>query len=254
MAVTPSARLLSGPGAAVTQAQSYVLSKPHGNYSDAEVREIVRLYFDTGLSVGLDPLLAVSQMVLETGNLTSFWSQPPRRNPAGIGVTGVPGHGVSFPSWSAAVRAHVGRLLAYALRQGEGTNEQVQIIKEALKWRSLPSHLRGSAPALKDLARTWAADTDYAAKISRIANEILATGPGSGMGEEDDVDTFTFGVKSDDPTLAGVWLVAGDGKAHHIPSPEDLVGLGNAVKHLGDMSEDFLRRFERLHPALGNLP
>ena len=30
----------------------------------------------------LVPLLVVSQMVLETGNLTSFWSQPPRRNPA----------------------------------------------------------------------------------------------------------------------------------------------------------------------------
>ena len=54
----------------------------------------------------LDPLVAVAQMVLETGNLTSFWSQTPRRNPAGIGVTGEPGAG---DSPSAAGRPRSGR-------------------------------------------------------------------------------------------------------------------------------------------------
>ncbi|HEX2259429.1 MAG TPA: glucosaminidase domain-containing protein [Actinomycetota bacterium] len=255
MSVTTSARLVAPPRADVTQAQRYVTSKAHGTYSDDEVRQIVELYFETGKSVGLDPLLAVSQMVLETGNLTSFWSQPPRRNPAGIGVTGEPGAGISFPSWTAAVRAHVGRLLAYAIAQSRGTNEQVLLIKEALSWRPLPSQLRGAAPSVKDLARTWAADPAYAPKISRIANEILAMAPGPGMKEEDDfVDVVTFGVQSADPTIAGMWLLAGDGKAHHVPTPEDLAALGNVVKHLGDMSEEFLRRFERIHPALENLP
>jgi hypothetical protein len=113
-------------------------------------------------------------MVLETGNLTSRWSQPPRRNPAGIGVTGEPGVGISFPSWDAAVRAHVGRLLACAIAKGKGNAVQRALIKEALEVRPLPNNRRGCAPTLAGLAGTWAADKKYSGKIARLANEIRA--------------------------------------------------------------------------------
>jgi hypothetical protein len=126
----------------------------------------------TATSVGLDPLLVVSQMVLETGNLTSFWSQVPRRNPAGIGVTGEEGKGNTFSSWDKACRAHVGRLLAYALPEGAESSAQKTLIKEALKVRDLPADRRGRAPTLAGLAGSWAMDPKYAGKIVRIANEI----------------------------------------------------------------------------------
>src|SRR5262249_5511030 len=113
--VTPDSTLMAAPRATEQQAESVMLSRPHGHHSDADVRVIVGHYFTGAPSVGLDPLLVVSQMVEETGSLTSFWSQRPRRNPAGIGVTGEPGAGVSFPDWTTASRAHIGRLLAYAL-------------------------------------------------------------------------------------------------------------------------------------------
>jgi N-acetylmuramoyl-L-alanine amidase len=172
LTVTPNTRLLARPRATRSQAESYLLSRPHGEYSDRSVRRIAQLYLETGGRVGVDPLLAISQMVLETANLTSHWSQRPRRNPAGIGVTGALAVGISFPSWSKAVRAHIGRLLAYALPHETGDDEQQALIREALAWRPVPDHRRGIAPTLSGLAGTWAEDPQYANKISRIANEI----------------------------------------------------------------------------------
>jgi Putative peptidoglycan binding domain/Mannosyl-glycoprotein endo-beta-N-acetylglucosaminidase len=173
--VTRATPLIAPPRAAGNQLESYIGARPHGGYSDADVGTIVDLYEKTASAVGLDPLLVVAQMILETGNLSSEWSQPPRRNPAGIGVTGRPGEGVSFPSWRAAVRAHVGRLLAYGVSKGGETAVQLRLIDEALRWRPLPDRLRGSAPTLGGLAGTWAADEKYAAKIVRVANEIAKT-------------------------------------------------------------------------------
>ena len=164
--------LLAPARATRAQLDRHMLARPHGEYTDANVRQIVGRYVTTSRAVGLDPLLVVSQMVLETGNLTSFWSQVPRRNPAGIGVTGEPGAGISFRSWKAAVRAHVGRLLAYVIPKGSENAAQRELIDEALAVRPLPEHLRGAAPTIEGLAGTWAADKKYAEKIARIANEI----------------------------------------------------------------------------------
>lgn len=170
--VSTQTELLRPPGAPQKLLADRILMRDHGGYSAAEVREIVKKYAATAKEAGLDPLLVVSQMVLETGNLSSFWSQPPRRNPAGIGVTGEPGKGVSFSSWDKAVRAHVGRLLAYAIPDGKETPAQRKLIKEALAVRALPSERRGCAPTLNGLAGTWATDKKYAQKIARVANEM----------------------------------------------------------------------------------
>lgn len=171
-AVTPRSHLHAQPRAGAERAQRYLLGRPHGEYDDDDIRVIVSHYYDTAEMVGLDPLLVVAQMALETGGLTSFWSQRPRRNPAGIGVTGAPGAGVSFPSWKIAVRAHTGRLLAYTLHSGDESRLQRRLIDEALAHRALPERFRGVAPRLEGLAGTWAADPKYAVKLARVANEI----------------------------------------------------------------------------------
>ncbi len=170
--VTVQSGLLASPRAGLKTLERYMLARQHGSYSDDEVREILGKYGAACKTAGLDPLLVVSQMVLETGNLMSFWSQPPRRNPAGIGVTGKAGVGLSFSNWGKAVNAHVGRLLAYALPKDDGTDGQRKLIDEALKVRPLPDARRGAAPRLKGLAGSWAADPKYAEKIKGIANEI----------------------------------------------------------------------------------
>lgn len=170
--LTSKAKLLAQPRATQKALVRYMLLRKHGKYSDDDVRAILKRYLATSKRAGVDPLLVISQMILETGNLTSHWSQRPRRNPAGIGVTGEPGVGISFPTWDKAVRAHVGRLLAYAIPKGGGNVAQRGLIKEALAVRPLPDNRRGCAPTVKGLAGTWATDTNYANKITRIANDI----------------------------------------------------------------------------------
>jgi flagellum-specific peptidoglycan hydrolase FlgJ len=173
-AVTPRSQLHAQPRARAERAERYLLGRAHGEYNDDDIRVIVGHYYKTAVAVGLDPVLVVAQMALETGGLTSFWSQRPRRNPAGIGVTGAAGAGVSFPSWKIAVRAHAGRLLAYSLAVGDETQLQRRLIEEALAHRALPQRFRGVARRLEGLAGTWAADPQYAVKVARVANEIRA--------------------------------------------------------------------------------
>ena len=179
-ALTKSSTILAAPRATEAQLRAHLVSHHRAHhsqsvYKDSALANIVRLYVTTSKSIGLDPLVAVSQMNLETGHLTSQASQPPQRNPAGIGITGAPGEGVSFPSWSKAVRAHVGRLAAYAIPKGQGTPAQKALITEALAVRPLPDSKRGVAARLQGLSRNWAADPAYADKIVRIAAEIQAT-------------------------------------------------------------------------------
>jgi hypothetical protein len=171
--------ILAAPRADTTQLRRHLIARHRAHpgqsrYKDSTLADIISLYVKSCKSVGIDPLVAVSQMELETGHLTSKASQPPQRNPAGIGITGAPGEGVSFPNWTKAVRAHVGRLAAYAIPKGEGTPAQKALIAEALAVRPLPPSKRGSALRLKGLSHNWAADRKYADKIARIGKEIHA--------------------------------------------------------------------------------
>ncbi len=149
----------------ILKAQKYLLSGRHGVYTEAGVKDIVKLYYSLAPFHRLDSALLVAQMAHETDRLNSAWSQPPHRNPAGIGVTGEPGKGVSFQNWRHAVVAHVGRILAYALRKGEEDATQKMLIAEALRVRPLPDNYRGIAPTLEGLTRTWATDPAYHTKV-----------------------------------------------------------------------------------------
>jgi hypothetical protein len=157
------------------QAVTAYQGRDAGEYTSGDVRSILADYCRFGCSVGVDPLVSIAQLTLETAWLTSWWAARPRRNPAGIGVTGAPGAGVSFPTWQHAVRAHVGRLAAYAIPVGAGTPEQEELITEALKWRALPDANRGRVHTMADLAGRWAADPLYGDSLARVANVILAS-------------------------------------------------------------------------------
>jgi len=169
--------ILGAPRATPAQLRRHLIARHDANpgqsrLKDKTLADIVQLYVRTCKSIGLDPLVAVSQMELETGHLTSKASQPPRRNPAGIGITGPGVQGVSFPDWTKAVRAHVGRLAAYAIPSGKGTPAQKALITEALAVRPLDPKKRGKAPRVAGLSRHWAEDQHYAKKIVKIAREI----------------------------------------------------------------------------------
>lgn len=178
-------------------------------YTAYDVREMVRAYQRQCAAVGLDWFLAWAQTWHETGGLGSFWSQRPRRNPAGIGVNGdvQPGHaangrptpqpgkdwayddsvglwraGLSFATWADhAIPAHLGRLLGYALPLDQMNAQQRQLFTRATQARPLPTAILGTAPVIKLLGamhnptgQGWADDGEfYGRSIAKIANSLV---------------------------------------------------------------------------------
>lgn len=147
------------------------------SYTDYDLSAIVAAYRAVGEAVGMDWFLAMAQMGHETGHLTSFWSQRPQRNPAGLGVTGEWSavqppdtngwayntqrmrweRGLSFATWAEhAIPAHLGRLLAYALTDAQANDAQRSLIAYALSVRPLSSSRRGIAPTILGLNGVWA--------------------------------------------------------------------------------------------------
>ena len=189
--LSSSATLLGAPRCTQAQALHYLSRHPIGGYTPADLAlSILPAYWSTCAAVGIDPCLAVAQMILETGNLTSWWAQRPRRNPAGIGVTGVTSasrpiggswaqdgptwrEGVSFADWAnAAVPAHVGRLVAYATAPGARTPAQRDLVRLAMTVRPLANALHGAAPTLAGLDGRWAVGVGYGLKIAQIAEDV----------------------------------------------------------------------------------
>lgn len=174
------------------QASAWFGARCSAGYTAYDVETIVARYRDLGDWAGMDWFLALAQMGHETGHMSSWWSQRPRRNPAGIGVTGrtayssdsPPGanwvwdesvqlwrEGVSFPTWDDhGIPAHLGRLLAYALTDDAASDAQRQLIDYALGIRPLPASYRGSAPTICGLNGRWAVPGDgYGERIVELA-------------------------------------------------------------------------------------
>lgn len=105
----------------------------------------------------------------------------------------------------------------------------------------------------------WGAFTDgrYKKYLNEARQAVSTPIPNVNIENEEEVEMLIFGTTSDDMTKAGVWLLAGDGRAHHVPNPDDLTRLvqKGQIRDLGGMSVDFLLRFERVHPLLeGSMP
>jgi hypothetical protein len=182
--------ILAPPSGTTDQAYRYIAARAN-QYVRYDVAVIVRGYATIGGAAEMDWFLALAQCAHETGSLTSWWCARPRRNPAGLGVTGkiVKGdpnlpppegawvwdpeyrdqrwapeepsgawrEGLSFAGWvEESIPAHIGRLLAYALPAGAGTPYQQQLIDYALALRPLPADYRGIAPTIIGLNGRWA--------------------------------------------------------------------------------------------------
>lgn len=185
--------LLAPPSGAVEQAIRWFAARST-LYTRYDITQIVNAYARIGNEAGVDWFLALAQCAHETGSLTSWWCARPRRNPAGIGVTGaiLPGvpdappgrnwawdgavwrEGASFPAWdSEAISAHLGRLLAYALPQGAESAFQRTLIEYALWVRDLPPGYRGIATTITDLNGRWAVPgVEYGQRILDLARRM----------------------------------------------------------------------------------
>jgi hypothetical protein len=187
------APILGRPSGTAQQATDWLAPRAAG-YTPNDVAKIVAHYAEIGDAAGIDWFLALAQLAHETASLTSWWSQRPRRNPAGIGVTGrvqpgapdvAPGagwtwdgvqwrEGLSFATWvDDAIPAQLGRLLAYALTDEQANDTQRTLIDRALAYRPLPDDYRGIAPTIVGLNGRWAVPgTTYGQSIVALARRM----------------------------------------------------------------------------------
>lgn len=139
---------------------------PDSEYTN-DVGKIIGYYWSIAPQVGVDPFLAAVQCIFETDGLRSQWAARPHRNPAGLGV-----HqegGLSFDTWENAVRAHLGQLLAYALRDDEANDAQRAMMQLNPRFANIPPAHRGVAKTIAGLNGTWSANASYASRlISRL--------------------------------------------------------------------------------------
>ena len=168
-----------------------------GEYTAFDVLKVIMpAYWVVCDRAGVDFGVALAQAWHETAQggvpFSSWWAARPRRNPAGVGVTGriemaatpPPGRwtrkglrwaeGVSFANWkNESIPAHVGRLVAYATKPGQRTGAQQELADYALSLRGLPAGYEGSAPTVEGLDGKWAyPGVGYGAKIARIMAAI----------------------------------------------------------------------------------
>src|SRR6476620_10925199 len=90
--------LLSEPRASAKKLAIYIVCGKRGHYDEPEVKAIVQTYVASCSPVGLDPLLVVSQLILESDNLTSDQSDAQRLDPVGI-ASRIRSPGYHFRSW-----------------------------------------------------------------------------------------------------------------------------------------------------------
>jgi len=171
-AVTAQSPLIAPARGTLAEVQDALNSRQHGLYSAQDIRFIARVYFESAVPAGLDPVIAIAQARLETGNFSSVLSQAPIHNFAGIGADdSAPQNARKFPTVIAGVRAHVGRLLAYAVAAGAEKSAQKTLVQDALAAKALPSHLRGSAAQVSGLS-AWASAPTYVDDLCRVASQL----------------------------------------------------------------------------------
>ncbi len=78
---------------------------------------------------------------------------------------------IEFRNPYRGVRAHLGRVLAFRLPEGQGTRDQRALVREALSYRLLGgtkesnAKLRGLCRTFEQMAKYWAADAQYVPKV-----------------------------------------------------------------------------------------
>jgi len=161
--------------------------------------EVIEAYYDLeGQWQGIRADVLICQMCLETEYLKSQWSKPPRRNMAGIGVTGAtlstnPNSkawdynaetklweaGYSFPDWTAAVQAHYAHMSGYCFANQINNARQFDP-----RWDALMDKLKkmGNPPPAKvltDLNNRWAVPgPTYGEGIEGVLNAAITSAVG----------------------------------------------------------------------------
>jgi hypothetical protein len=148
------------------------LLQAYGPAVEEPVAALMGGYVTTCERYGVDPLVPVCQLLIETEFLTS----PFRRLRVDEDRLRPPTKQEIRPwlaSWAGVVRAHTALLLAYALPVGEENAPQLELLRDKVNLPQLPHELRGSAPKLDLFVRAWTPEEDYLDRLCEVGNSIL---------------------------------------------------------------------------------
>ena len=141
----------------------------YGNANVPDIRSFCQIYYDEATAEGVDPALAFTQAMKETGFL-KFTGQVKieQFNFAGMGVTGAGTNGDSYQNVREGIRAHVQHLKAYAVKNPAFANQVVD--KRYRPW--FAANRSGTAPYIEWLGISenpsgfgWAAEKGYGYSI-----------------------------------------------------------------------------------------
>jgi hypothetical protein len=142
---------------------SFLLSA-NGGADPAFVEELAGYYIEEAEAEGVNHDIAFAQMCLETGFLRyGGLVTAGMNNFCGLGSIGPGEPGEHFSSARIGVRAHIQHLKAYAT----DTPLNNELVDPRRRWVR-----QGSAPLLKNLSGTWAADMQYSYKIGVILGRL----------------------------------------------------------------------------------
>ncbi|MBQ5780529.1 MAG: glucosaminidase domain-containing protein [Spirochaetaceae bacterium] len=147
-----------------TQLQAFFASEnPRGDFARAE--RLAHLYIAEAMAEGVNSDVAFVQMCLETGFL-QFGNlvKPEWNNFCGLGAIDKDNPGLVFETEELGVRAHIQHLKAY------GSPEA--LVNPLVDPRYKYVNPKGKSPTVEGLAGTWAADRNYAKKLSFLLQKL----------------------------------------------------------------------------------
>lgn len=166
--------IIRGTSTTVNQMVNYYNAKAsypayYGNANVPDIRNFCQIYYDEATAEGVDPALAFTQAMKETGFL-KFTGQVKieQFNFAGMGVTDASTNGDSYQNVREGIRAHVQHLKAYAVKNPAFANPVVD--KRYSSW--FAANRFGTAPYIEWLGISenpsgfgWAAEKGYGYSI-----------------------------------------------------------------------------------------
>lgn len=166
--------IIRGTSTTVNQMVNYYNAKAsypayYGNANVPDIRSFCQIYYDEATAEGVDPALAFTQAMKETGFL-KFTGQVKieQFNFAGMGVTDAGTNGDSYQNVREGIRAHVQHLKAYAVKNPAFANPVVD--KRYSSW--FAANRSGTAPYIEWLGISenpsgfgWATEKGYGYSI-----------------------------------------------------------------------------------------
>lgn len=166
--------IIRGTSTTVNQMVNYYNAKAsypayYGNANVPDIRSFCQVYYDEATAEGVDPALAFTQAMKETGFL-KFTGQVKidQFNFAGMGVTDASTNGDSYQNVREGIRAHVQHLKAYAVKNPTFANPVVD--KRYSSW--FAANRSGTAPYIEWLGISenpsgfgWATEKGYGYSI-----------------------------------------------------------------------------------------